>query len=350
MVLSPDDALAGIDITPTEALRRLIQSQHLCSRRWVWEQYDHMVMGDTVQRPGGDSAVVRLHGTNRGLAITTDCTPRYCVADPVQGGRQAVAEAWRNLTAVGATPLAITDNMNFGNPERPEIMGQFAGCIQGMAEACNTLDFPVVSGNVSLYNETNGNGIAPTPTIGGVGLIKDIGTSMATTGFNGPGEIILMIGKNSGHLGRSLLLRVIADLDRGAPPPVDLSVERRNGDFVRGLIQTNKVLACHDVSDGGMLVTVAEMVLASGIGAELQLTTTDLPALAWYFGEDQGRYVISVSDADPIIAAAELADVPATVLGTTGGTELTVAGSNSISFLDLQVAHEGWLPEYMAMT
>ena len=158
----------------------MIASPNLCSRRWVWEQYDHMVMGDTVQRPGGDSAVVRIHGTDRGLAITADCTPRYCVADPVEGGRQAVAEVWRNLTASGATPLAITDNMNFGNPERPEIMGQFVACIEGMAEACKALDFPVVSGNVSLYNETNGTGILPTPAIGGVGLINNVSEKMVS--------------------------------------------------------------------------------------------------------------------------------------------------------------------------
>ena len=169
-VLAASDALAEIDVSPAHTLLEMIASPNLCSRRWVWEQYDHMVMGDTVQRPGGDSAVVRIHGTDRGLAITADCTPRYCVADPVEGGRQAVAEVWRNLTASGATPLAITDNMNFGNPERPEIMGQFVACIEGMAEACKALDFPVVSGNVSLYNETNGTGILPTPAIGGVGL------------------------------------------------------------------------------------------------------------------------------------------------------------------------------------
>ena len=171
-VLAASDALAEIDVSPADTLLEMIASPNLCSRRWVWEQYDHMVMGDTVQRPGGDSAVVRIHGTDRGLAISADCTPRYCVADPVEGGRQAVAEVWRNLTASGATPLAITDNMNFGNPERPEIMGQFVGCIEGMSDACKALDFPVVSGNVSLYNETNGAGILPTPAIGGVGLIK----------------------------------------------------------------------------------------------------------------------------------------------------------------------------------
>ncbi len=260
----------------------------LCSRRWVWEQYDHMVMGDTVQRPGGDAAVVRVHGTERGLAITTDCTPRYCIADPVQGGRQAVAEAWRNLTASGATPLAVTDNMNFGNPERPEIMGQFAGCIEGMAEACTALDFPVVSGNVSLYNETNGKGILPTPAIGGVGLIENVRTQMTTPAFAAEGETILVIGETQGHLGRSLFLRAIAGRDEGAPPPVDLAAERRNGDFVRDMIRAGSVSACHDVSDGGLLVAIAEMALAGGIGADIDLSDGSVPVPAWLFGEDQG--------------------------------------------------------------
>ena len=346
--LSAEDALVGIDVSATDALSAMIASPDLCSRRWVWEQYDHMVMGDTVQRPGGDAAVVRVHGTNRGIAITTDCTPRYCVADPVEGGRQAVAETWRNLTASGAKPLAITDNMNFGNPERPGIMGQFAGCIEGMAEACLALDFPVVSGNVSLYNETNGTGILPTPAIGGVGLIEDVEKCMMVTGFPAVDEEIVLIGDNAGHLGRSLLLRLIAGHDAGPPPPVDLTAERRNGDFVRSLIESGSVTSCHDLSDGGLLVALAEMALAGKIGAELARPPKCMPELAWWFGEDQSRYLVTMSCAGELLQTAETAGVPAQVVGRTGGAVLTLADGNFIPLSRLRELHENWLPKYMA--
>ncbi|MCC7271912.1 MAG: phosphoribosylformylglycinamidine synthase subunit PurL, partial [Alphaproteobacteria bacterium] len=219
-VLAVDDVPPCPD--PLQALERLVACPDLASRRWVWEQYDSTVMADTVQRPGGDAAVVRVHGRRKGLAITTDCTPRYCVADPVEGGRQAVAETWRNLTAVGARPLAITDNMNFGNPEKPEIMGQFVGCIEGMAEACRVLDYPVVSGNVSLYNETEGKAILPTPAIGGVGLVDDVAGTVGV-GFAASGQAIMLIGETRGWFGASLYLREILGREDGAPPPVDLA-------------------------------------------------------------------------------------------------------------------------------
>jgi phosphoribosylformylglycinamidine synthase len=348
VVLGADDALEGIDASPTEALATLIGSPDLCSRRWVWEQYDHMVMGDTLRRPGSDAAIIRVHGTDRGLAITTDCTPRYCLADPVQGGRQAVSEAWRNLSASGARPLAITDNMNFGNPERPEIMGQFAGCIEGMTDACLALDFPVVSGNVSLYNETNGVGIMPTPAIGGVGLIDDLREPLAGTAFAGEDESILLIGETAGHLGQSILLRLLANRDTGAPPPVDLAAERRNGDFVRELVISGEISSCHDISDGGILIAAAEMALLSGIGAKIVAPENDIPFLAWLFGEDQGRYLMTTSKPDSVIASAKRAGVPAILIGRTGGTELTVGDSDFISLGELKIAHENWLPKYMA--
>ena len=252
-----------------DALEKLIGSPDLCSKRWVWEQYDHVILGNTVQRPGGDAAVVRINDGPKALALTSDVTPRYCEADPFEGGKQAVAEAWRNLTAVGAQPLALTDNLNFGNPERPEIMGQFVGCVRGIGEACRALDFPVVSGNVSLYNETNGRAILPTPTIGGVGLLDEFTKSM-TLAFKAEGEAILLIGETHGWLGQSVYLRDICGREEGAPPPVDLAAERRHGDFVRGLIRDGLVTAVHDVSDGGLLVALAEMAMASGIGAVLE--------------------------------------------------------------------------------
>ncbi len=343
----PEIAAAEVPERPWgEALLTLVGGPQGSSRRWVWEQYDHMVMGDTVGRPGGDAALVRIHGTKKGLAATSDVTPRYVVADAHQGGRQAVAEAWRNLTAVGATPLAITDNMNFGNPERPAIMGQFVEAIKGMGEACIALDFPVVSGNVSLYNETNGEAILPTPTIGAIGLMPDVEQSVGI-GFAAPGQALLLIGPEGSWLGQSWYLAQVANRAEGAPPPVDLAAERRNGDFVRGLIRVGKVSACHDLSDGGLLVAVAEMAMASGIGADVSAQGPHLHAAL--FGEDQGRYVLAADEAEAagILAAAAAAGVPARRLGTTGGDALSVNGKDAVKVADLTAAHQGWFPAFM---
>jgi phosphoribosylformylglycinamidine synthase len=319
-----------------------------------------MVMADSLRRPGGDAAVVRIHGSQRALAASVDCTPRYCLADPRQGGAQAVAETWRNLTAVGATPIAVTDCLNFGNPERPAIMSQLVGCIEGMGEACRALDYPVVSGNVSLYNETEGEAILPTPVIGGVGLIDDL-ERIADGGFSGPGETIVLIGETRGHLGCSLYLREIAGREAGAPPPVDLDAERRNGDFVRARIAAGAVTACHDLSDGGLAVALAEMALAGGTGAAIERPEDPgaaierpadpeaalAPLHAWLFGEDQARYIVTLADAGPLLAAARSAGVPAAVVGTTGGDALILPGGCTISLDGLRESHEGWLPAYM---
>jgi phosphoribosylformylglycinamidine synthase len=304
-------------------------------------------MGQTVVRPGGDAAVVRLERGPKGLALTTDCTPRYCQADPKRGGAQAVAESWRNLTAVGARPLAITDNMNFGNPQRPEIMGQFVGCVEGIREACLALDYPVVSGNVSLYNETNGKGILPTPAIGGVGLIDDVARAV-TIAFKRAGEAIILIGRTEGHVGCSLYLREIEDREDGTPPPVDLAAERANGDFIRARIAAGDISACHDLSDGGLLVALAEMALAGNLGASIALPK-DIPAHGFCFGEDQGRYLVTVAKpkAESLLAAARGAGVPALILGESGGNALTVDGGNTISLSKLRAAHEGFLPALM---
>jgi len=328
----------------TEALLQLLGCPDLASKRWIWEQYDHLVMGQTLQIPGGDAAVVRVPGRDKALALTTDCTPRYCYADPEVGGAQAVAEAWRNLTAVGARPLAITDCMNFGNPERPEIMGQFAGCVRGMAAACKALDFPVVSGNVSLYNETGDQGVLPTPAIGGVGVIDDP-QRMATVAFKQAGETILLIGETKEHLGSSLYLREIAGREDGAPPPVNLADERRNGDFVRQMIRDGQVSAVHDVSDGGLLVALAEMAMASGIGANLDLGDA---SAAFAFGEDQARYVLTAAAADAVEGAARAAGVPVARIGVTGGAALTVSAADTILVSALRARNEAWLPDYMA--
>lgn len=339
---------------PTDVLRELLALPDLCSKRWIWEQYDHTVMADTVIRPGGDAALVRVHDTKKALAVTSDCTPRYCLADPVQGGRQAVAEAWRNITATGATPLAITDNMNFGNPERPEIMGQFVGCIEGMREACTALDFPVVSGNVSLYNETEGQAILPTPVIGGVGVIENVLKAVSVP-FKDPGEDIVVIGDTFGEIGESLYLRLAMANAAGkyAPPPVDLRAERANGDFVRSQILAGHVTACHDVSDGGLLVAVAEMAMAGDIGCKIEPSMAhECPLNDWLFGEDQARYVIATRAADSLIAAAREAGVPAHKIGVTGGTDIVVhvemLERGRVPVAELRDIHEGWLPNYMA--
>jgi len=341
------DRSAADDVAIGDALLQLIGSPDLCSRRWIWEQYDHMVMADTAQRPGGDAAVVRVHDTKKALAITTDCTPRYCFADPLDGGRQVVAEAWRNITSVGAQPLAVTDNLNFGNPERPEIMAQMVGCIQGIGEACRALDFPVVSGNVSLYNETNGKAILPTPTIGAVGLIDDIDT-MVGVGFTGNGHAVVIIGDTTGHIGASLWLRELGGQEAGAPPPVDLAAERRHGDLVRGLIGDGNISACHDISDGGFLVAVTEMALAGDIGVEIAVPAETSNRPRWLFGEDQARYLVETGAPDEVLRQAKQAGVPAALLGHTGGTALTVTGEPPISLNKLRDAHEGWFPRYMA--
>jgi phosphoribosylformylglycinamidine synthase subunit PurL len=353
-VETPQPALLhAADVAPpmpvTDALERLLATPDLCGKRWVFEQYDCVILGNTVQRPGGDAAVVRVNDGPKALALTTDVTPRYCEADPFEGGKQAVAEAWRNLTAVGAKPLALTDNLNFGNPERPEIMGQFVGCVRGIAAACEALAFPVVSGNVSLYNETNGRAILPTPSIGGVGLLDDF-TQSASIAFKRPDEAILLIGPTQGWLGQSLYLRDICGREEGAPPPVDLALEKKNGDFVRALIAADKVTAVHDLSDGGLLVALAEMAISGRLGAKLGAAPSGTAPHGFWFGEDQARYIVTAAadTADGILSAALDAGVVAVRLGTTGGDALTLDGERPILVSALREAFEGWLPAYMA--
>jgi len=335
------------DRDPFECLWRLLASPALASKRWIWEQYDHLVMGNTVKRPGGDAAVVRVSTGGKALALATDCTPRYCRADPARGGAQAVAESWRNLTAVGAEPLALTDNMNFGNPERPEIMGEFVGAIEGIREACLALDYPVVSGNVSLYNETNSSAILPTPVIGGVGLVANV-RNVVDLALKRDGDALILIGETRGHFGCSLYLREIEGSESGPPPPVDLTAERRNGDFVRDMIRAGHVAACHDVSDGGLLVAIAEMAMSGGRGVIIAAPPPDLPRNAYFFGEDQARYVVETPDPGTIFEAARAAGVSAHAIGAVGGVALTLSGAGAISVDALRAANEAWLPDYMA--
>ena len=336
--LGPIDDPVGL----ADALLTLIACPDLCSRAWIWNQYDSTIGGQTVRRPGAaDAAVVRIEDHDLALALTTDCTPRYCAADPAEGGKQAVAEAWRNLCAVGARPLAITDNMNFGNPEKPEIMGQFAASIEGIAEACRALDFPVVSGNVSLYNETEGQAILPTPAIGAVGVLERASDAVGIALQSGLD--LVLVGRSAGWLGQSLWLREIAGQQAGPPPPVDLPAERAAGEFVRAQILAGHVRACHDVSDGGLLVAIAEMAMAGEVGATLLPGPDDLPPHAFWFGEDQGRYVLAVQNADALLASG----LPLRRLGTTGGARLTLGDAVSISVGTLREAHERFFAEWM---
>jgi len=344
-----DPALIKAPLSTREALLKLLATPNLCSKRWVWEQYDHLILGNSVRPPGGDAAVVRVKEGPKGLALTTDVTARYCAADPYEGGKQAVAESWRNITVRGATPLALTDNLNFGNPERPEYMGQFVGCLEGIGDAARALDFPIVSGNVSLYNETQGAGILPTPAIGGVGVIADVSRA-AQTGFAGEGDTILLIGETKGWLGQSAYAHDLCGRTDGAPPPVDLAAERRNGDFVRELILSGRVSAAHDLSDGGLAVALAEMALAGDIGAEIKELPSGAPHAA-LFGEDQSRYLVAVSngeDAARIAQQGAAAGVPVQAIGRTGGDALILPGEAPILLSELRKAHETPLPAFMA--
>ncbi len=323
---APPSLPAAPQIGALEGLRRLLADPNHAWKGWVWEQYDSQVGADTVRRPGAGAGVVRVHGTGKAVAFTSDVTPRYVKASPLEGGRQAVAEAWRNLVAVGARPLAATDNLNFGNPEKPEIMGQLVGAIRGIGEACRALDFPIVSGNVSLYNETDGSAILPTPTIGGVGLLASLDEVIA--GPAREGDALVLVGETLGHLGQTALLAVLG-IEAGEAPPVDLAAERRNGELVlrvRPLIR-----AATDLADGGLALAAFELAEAAGCGAVLEAGD-----LATLFGEDQGRYLLAMApeDVPGLLAAAAEDAVPAAMIGRIGGTELRL-GAEAAPMTDL---------------
>jgi phosphoribosylformylglycinamidine synthase len=343
-----DSASIAPAMSNRDALRALLATPELCCKRWVWEQYDHLILGNTIRRPGGDAAVIRVGEGPKGLALATDVTARYCAADPYEGGKQAVAECWRNISVTGAKPLALTDNLNFGNPEKPEIMGQFVGCLEGIGEAARALDFPIVSGNVSLYNETQGSGIAPTPAIGGVGVIADVALA-AKTGL-ASGDVLVLIGETKGWLGQSVYLRDLLGRLDGAPPPVDLAAERRNGDCVRNLVLGEWVTAAHDLSDGGLAVALTEMALAGGVGATIDALPPG-PTHAVLFGEDQARYLVAVAP-DKLDRVIERINMEtngcALAIGIAGGDALTLPGEAPILLSELREAHESPLPAYMA--
>jgi phosphoribosylformylglycinamidine synthase subunit PurL len=332
-----------------KALLHLVGSPNQSSRRWVYEQYDTLIQGNSLQLPGGDAGVVRVdtHPT-KALAFSSDVTPRYVEADPFEGGKQAVAECWRNITATGAEPLAATDNLNFGNPEKPEIMGQLVKAIEGIGEACRALDFPIVSGNVSLYNETNGVAILPTPTIAGVGLLPDW-SKMARIGTARDGDEIIMIGFDGSHLAQTIYMHDILGIKEGPAPEVDLFLERRHGEFIRSAIRNDQVTACHDISSGGLLLALAEMAMASDKGMSISLEGSNGLPHALLFGEDQARYVIAVPAdmANFICINAEGSGIPFRKLGTVGGDALVVDDLLSASIEELRSAHESWFPDFM---
>jgi phosphoribosylformylglycinamidine synthase subunit PurL len=339
-------------------LLKLMASPDIASRAWIWQQYDSQVGGDTAQLSGGDAAVVRIHGTNRALAMSTDCTPRYCYADPYEGGKQAVAETYRNICAVGARPLAITNCLNFANPQRPEIMAQLVGCLEGMGDACRALDYPIVSGNVSLYNESKatggGSAILPTPAIGGVGVLEDV-SKMATIGFKAEGDQVFVVGPpTKGHLGQSLWLREVAGIEAGSAPVVDLASEKRTGQFIQHVVSSGLVNAVHDVSDGGLLVAAAEMALAGNIGMFVEADYFYGNIAARLFGEDQGRYLVTTANLVAFVDAASEVGVEYTYFGAVGGLTIEEDDKPSdpkarlrVTLTDLRAAHESFFKNWM---
>ena len=331
--------------TIIDDLTKMISHPNLCSRKWIWEQYDHMVMADTIVRPGSDAAVVRVHGTNKGIAISTDCSPTYCRHNPFEGGKHAVVETWRNIVSSGATPIAITDCMNFGNPEKPEIMGEFVECIRGMSEACSTLNYPVVSGNVSLYNETNGEGIYPTPAIGGVGLIKDLSKTM-TIGLKTEGNILCVVGESNNHLGNTQYLSIIKNKEEGSTPHINLDDELKNGKFILDCINKNIAKSVHDIGEGGLLVAAAEMCIAGNQGIKITINKDFLHG--YFFGEDQGRYLLEISDDnfDHLSNLASKTNVFVEKLASINEKNISINDIGSISVNKLKASHLEWFKNF----
>ena len=339
-----DQKLKDLDIKT--CLKQLLSHENQANKTWVWEQYDHMVMGDTIQKPGGDAAVVRVHGTNKALAATVDCTPRYCLAHPFTGGMQAVCETYRNLSAVGAEPRAITNCLNFGNPEKKEIMGQFVDVIKGIKEACTELDYPVISGNVSLYNETNGVGIKPTPTIGGVGLIQDVNNTM-TYGLKSSDNLLIVVGETKGHIHQSALCHDILYLKKGPPPTMNLQEEKKNSFFIRDLIEKKLTQSVHDVSDGGIALAIAEMCMAGTIGAKISTNLTGPERIKYLFGEDQARYIIEIKkeDLNNLVQMAKEQEISMTQLGSTNLEQFAI-DEIKISVDEMIKLNNNWFYNY----
>jgi len=330
-----------------DCLKKILMSPNNSEKSWVWEQYDNTVMGDTVQKPGGDSAVVRIHGKNKGVAVTVDSSTHYCLASPINGGKQVVCEAWRNLISVGANPIAITNCLNFGNPEKEKIMGQFVETIDGISQACSYLNFPVVSGNVSFYNETKNKSISPTPTIGGVGLIKNL-NNMMTKNFKEIGSYIFVIGKTLGHLEQSEFFREVIKVYEGPAPEINLFNEKNNGLAIQKLISNKLVNSVHDVSSGGILVTLSEMCISGKIGAKIKITNNKINLHEYLFGEDQSRYLVEIKkeNKDKVINILKKNSIYYETIGETQKETLDINKDLSINIEDLKKINSLWFREY----
>jgi len=329
-------------------LNKILSNPNVCSKEWIWQQYDHTVMGDTIQKPGRDAGVVRVHGTNKAVAASVDSSAVYCWAHPLSGGKQIVCESWRNLISVGAKPIAITNCLNFGSPENEENMGEFVECVQGLGEASAYLEFPVVSGNVSFYNQTKDIGIKPTPAIGGVGLIKDY-QNMVTMDLKEADNILLVIGKTEGHLDQSLFARDILNEKNGPPPEINLFNEKNNGETILKLIDKKFIKSAHDVSLGGIITALSKMCIKGKKGATLKKSNYLINQFEYLFGEDQGRYIIEISKDDLENATKILQEnsVHFDELGLVNEDSLIINDKTKVSIDDLIKSHTNWLTNYM---
>ena len=337
-----------INLKIIDVLKKVLANPNVCSKEWIWQQYDHTVMGDTIQKPGGDSGVVRVHGTNKAVAATVDSSAVYCWAHPLTGGKQVVCESWRNLIAVGATPIAITNCLNFGSPENEENMGEFVECVQGIGEAAEYLKFPVVSGNVSFYNQTKDIGIKPTPAIGGVGLIKDY-KKMITMNFKEEGNLVLVIGKTEGHIDQSLFARSILDEKNGPPPEINLFNEKNNGETLLKLIDNNYIQSAHDVSLGGIITAVAKMCIKGNKGIDLKKPKYLINEIEYFFGEDQGRYIIEIAKKDlkKVTDILNKNAVHYDELGVINKDQLNLNDKSKVAIDELKTCNTTWLTDYM---
>jgi len=330
-----------------ESLKKILTTPNNSEKSWVWEQYDSTVMGDTIQKPGGDSGIIRIHGKNKGVALTVDSSTDYCLADPITGGKQIVCESWRNLISVGSKPIAITNCLNFGNPEKEKIMGQFVETIDGISQACTYLDFPVVSGNVSFYNETNNSSISPTPTIGGVGLIKNL-DNVTSSNFKETGSNIYIIGKTLGHLYQSEFFKEVVNFYEGPPPPINLFNEKNNGLLVLDLILKKFVNSAHDISSGGMLIALSEMCILGEIGAKIKIPQNNISKHEYLFGEDQSRYIIEVNhkNAKEVEKNLKNNNIYYDLVGKTQKNTLTIDKEFKITVDELSQLNKNWFTNY----
>ena len=331
-----------------DTLKKILSSPNVCSKEWIWQQYDHTVMGDTIQKPGGDAGVVRVHGSDKAVAATVDSSATYCWAHPLTGGKQVVCETWRNLISVGAKPVAITNCLNFGSPEKEENMGEFVECVQGIGEACKYLEYPVVSGNVSFYNQTKEIGIKPTPSIGGVGLIKDY-KKMITMDLKNTGNVVLVLGKTEGHIDQSLFARIILNENNGPPPEVNLFNEKNNGETLLNLIEKNYIKSAHDVSLGGIITAISKMCIKGNKGIDLKIPKSLINEIEYFFAEDQGRYLIEVSsdDLNDVIKILDKNSVHYDHIGKIIDKEMIINQKTKVTIDELKSYNTNWLKDYM---